>query len=138
MTTRFDTPLEAEAAFYAAFSRKDVDAMMAVWDDAPDVVCVHPMGTLLVGREAIREAWEAIFRHGPNLMFLIEERVRRHEGELAVHVVHEHVRSPSDSTNPPMPATNAYRLTPAGWRMVLHHASPPSRAGDPSSAPTFH
>lgn len=139
MTTRFDTPLEAEAAFYAAFSRKDLDAMMAVWADSPDIVCVHPMGGMLVGREAIRESWEAIFRQGPALTFLIEERVRRHENDVAIHVVHEHVRVPSESTRAPMPATNAYRLTSDGWRMILHHASPPQRAtSDSSSVPTFH
>jgi uncharacterized protein (TIGR02246 family) len=136
--TRYDTPLEAEAAFYAAFSHRDLDAMMDVWDDAPDVVCVHPMGTMLVGREAIREAWQAIFRNGPALTFLIEERVRRHEHDLAIHIVHEHVRVPSETMRPPMSTTNAYRLTADGWRMILHHASPPARASAEPAAPTYH
>jgi uncharacterized protein (TIGR02246 family) len=138
MTARFDTPLEAEAAFYAAFSRQDLDAMMSVWADSPDIVCVHPMGGMLVGRDAIRESWESIFRHGPALTFLIEERVRRHQDDIAIHVVHEHVRAPSENARAPMSATNAYRLTPEGWRMILHHASPPPRAAEQSAVPTFH
>jgi ketosteroid isomerase-like protein len=152
----FATPLEAEAAFYAAFSRRDLDAMMAVWDDAPDIVCVHPMGTLLMGREAVRASWEAIFRHGPGLTFVVQEQARTHGPELAIHVVHEHARASREPSaeksqtsgsagrpgapapRPPLITTNAYRLTDEGWRMILHHASPPGRGGEAPAAPTYH
>jgi uncharacterized protein (TIGR02246 family) len=135
---RYATPLDAEAAFYAAFSRKDLEAMMAVWDEAPDVVCVHPMGDALLGREAIRASWEAIFRHGPDMTFMVEERSRTQQGAFAVHVVHEHIREGRATSRPPIIATNVYRLTPGGWRMVLHHGSPPARSGEPAPRQTMH
>jgi hypothetical protein len=37
-----------------------------------------------------------------------------------------------------MSTTNAYRLTADGWRMILHHASPPARASAEPAAPTYH
>jgi uncharacterized protein (TIGR02246 family) len=137
---RFASPLEAEAAFYAAFSRRDLEAMMAVWDDAADIVCVHPMGAMLVGRDAIRESWEAIFRHGPPLTFVVQEQMRTHGETVAVHVVHEHARAAPEPAPPPLTATNAYRLTANGWRMILHHTSPPPRSGsgEQPAAPTLH
>lgn len=152
----FATPLEAEAAFYAAFSRRDLEAMMAVWDDAPDVVCVHPMGAMLVGRKAVRESWEAIFRNGPTLTFVVQEQARTHGSDLAIHVVHEHARASREPSSgklqttgsadmpeapaprPPLITTNAYRFTDEGWRMILHHTSPPGRASDTPPAPTYH
>jgi ketosteroid isomerase-like protein len=51
--------------------------------------------------------------------------LQRRDGDLAMHVVHEQlaVRG-EDDQQPPVVATNIYRQTPAGWRMILHHASP--------------
>ena len=36
----FPTPQDAETAFYEAFERGDIAAMMAVWAEADDVVCL--------------------------------------------------------------------------------------------------
>ena len=51
------TSLSAEAveeAFYDALRRGDFAAMMAVWADDEDVICVHPSGPRHVGIEAVR------------------------------------------------------------------------------------
>jgi ketosteroid isomerase-like protein len=139
MTSRsFATPLEAEAAFYAAFVKRDLNAMMAVWAEDADIVCVHPLGTLLTGIAAVQAAWEAIFRSGQEIKFVIEERHRSQGPSLALHCVLEHMRI-GGKTQPPMAATNAYRLTDSGWRMVLHHASPaPESDADVKPLQTFH
>jgi hypothetical protein len=47
-------------------------------------------------------------------------------------VVHEHIRLGKDSQHqPPVIATNVYRLTDNGWRMVMHHASPTRATSEP-------
>lgn len=124
---RYHTPQEAEAAFYQAFQRKDIGAMMAVWADRADIVCVHPGGRMLIGADAVRASWEEIFRHGPVLRFTIDERSRTENGELALHIVHEHIHAGGEMAPAPVLATNAYRRTEHGWRMILHHASPAPR-----------
>ncbi len=121
---RFYSPREAETAFYAAFVKRDVEAMMAVWAEDEEVSCVHPMGTAHTGRAAVRKSWQGVFRSSPPMKFLVEERRMLQEGSLAVHVVLEHIRTGHGPPGPPVVATNVYRLTPDGWRMVLHHASP--------------
>ena len=122
--TRFDTPQAAEAAFYDAFISHNVDAMMAVWADDDDIACIHPLGTVQTGRTAIRESWEIIFRNTPQIKIIINERARTRQNAIAVHVVEEHIHIKGQESRPPVLATNTYRLTDAGWRIVLHHASP--------------
>jgi len=122
---RFASAEAAEAAFYDAFEGRDLEAMMAVWDDGDAVVCVHPVGQRLEGKDAIRQGWQAIFGADRPLRLTIGERRCMLAETLAVHVVHEHITTGRDPvTHPPVIATNVYRLTAGGWRMVLHHASP--------------
>lgn len=121
---RFYSPREAEAAFYHALMKRDIDMMMAVWAEDETIGCVHPMGPAHTGRAAVKKSWQSVFRSSPPMKFLIEERSLMQDGSLAVHVVLEHIRVERQPPAPPVVATNVYRLTPDGWRMVLHHASP--------------
>ncbi len=120
----FPSADDAEAAFYEAFERGDIAAMMAVWAETDDIVCIHPNGPRLVGFEAVRDSWVRIFAGGTRL------RVRTVEGRdfkgqtLAVRAVIELVAAPEE--NAPVTqvlATNVYELTENGWRMVVHHAA---------------
>jgi len=135
---RYETPQAAEAAFYAAFIKRDVNAMMDVWAADDNVSCIHPLGPILTGRDAIRESWETIFRNSPEMQIVISGRSRGQDGTFAINIVEEHIRAANEPPGTPMHATNIYRLTDTGWRMVLHHASPsppPSAKGD---TPTLH
>ncbi len=130
----FPTPEDAESAFYEAFERSDLAAMMAVWAEDDDVVCIHPQGPRLVGFEAVRESWSQIFSSGTQLRVRTSDP-RAFDGQsVAVRSVVE-VLSPPGRTEPTQSvfATNVYELTDAGWRMVVHHtASVPEPA--PSAA----
>ena len=123
--TDFDTPEAAEAAFYKALENADAALMQAVWDDGPDLVCVHPMWPELHGHRAIFAAWQRMFAGGPHLTVSTVPVLQRRDGELATHVVHEQLNLRGDASHqPPVVATNVYRQTAAGWRMIVHHASP--------------
>jgi len=137
---RFATAEEAEAAFYLAFEGRDLDAMMEVWDEGDGVICIHPVGARLEGQLAIRQGWQAIFGAERPLHLQIGERRRMIGDALAVHIVHEHISTGRDPvTHPPVIATNVYRRTAQGWRMVLHHASPsPSPARQAPGGPRLH
>ncbi len=65
MTMRFfATPQDAEAAFYDALERADLDAMMAIWAEDEEVLCTHPNGERIAGFAAVRESWRQIFASG--------------------------------------------------------------------------
>jgi len=121
----FATADEAEVAFYDAFERANLSAMMAVWAESDDVVCVHPQGPRLVGFEAVRESWMQIFAGGATLRVRASEQRRFDGSSVAVRAVIERV-TPAGEEAPVslVCATNVYELTTSGWRMVSHHASP--------------
>jgi ketosteroid isomerase-like protein len=60
----FTSPQEAETAFYEALERGDLEAMMSVWSEDEEIVCVHPGGARLTGYALVREAWHHVrWRH---------------------------------------------------------------------------
>jgi ketosteroid isomerase-like protein len=121
----FTSPDDAEAAFYAALSHCDIHAMMAVWAEDEEVVCIHPGSIRLIGLAAIRESWRQLFESGSRIVIRATHLIRWHNMMTAVHTVHQHVHVEGDDRlHPPIIATNVFTRGAQGWRMVMHHASP--------------
>jgi ketosteroid isomerase-like protein len=133
-STLYASPQEAEDAFYRAFESRDVNAMSGVWAEDEEVACIHPLGPRLEGLGPVLDSWRRIFRNGSAMRVRVTQVQSAHEGILAVHLVHENitVRDAEGEREAVVLATNVYRLTRYGWRIVLHHASP---APSLSSAP---
>lgn len=137
----FPTPDDAESAFYDAFERADLAAMMVVWAEGEEVVCVHPSGPRLAGFEAVRDGWMQIFTSGMKLTVRVTESRRVDGPSVAVRSVVESITAPGTEAAPQMVnATNVYVLTEAGWRIAMHHASPPEEgiAADEDDAEQVH
>ena len=84
------TPQDIEAQFYEALQRGDIEALMAVWSDDEDIVCVHPGGPRIVGAAAIRATFDSIFANGP--ISVHPEKLRTvNTGHCAVHNLMERV-----------------------------------------------
>jgi len=136
ITQIFATPQDAEQAFYKAFERADLAAMMSVWAEEDDIVCVHPGGARHTGVVEVRESWRQILAQETGVQFhLVGNRV--FSGRMiSVHSVYEHVTIAGDSrpANPVL-ATNIYLLTDRGWRMLMHHASPLATAAAAKESP---
>ena len=140
--TIFTTPQEAEAAFYEALEKADLEAMMAVWADDEDIVCVHPGGERRSGLAQVRESWRQIFSGAQTLSFRLRHQQSLNGMTLAVHSVYELISVSGEArARNPMIATNIYMRTGNGWRMVVHHASaaPASPEAESNRAPkTLH
>ncbi len=130
--TAFPTPQDAEAAFYDALERADLEAMMEVWSDDDEVSCVHPGGLRISGYERVRENWTQIFASGQRLQVQLSDQVVVSGLMFSVHSLHENilVRSAEGrgEARSIVIATNVYLRSVSGWRMVLHHGSPASSA----------
>ncbi len=120
----FASAEQAEMAFYRAFEANDLDAMMAVWDDADDIVCIHPMGPALNGRSTVIDSWREILSGGVAMRFSLEKVQIYTTDNLSIHLLNEHINVASGNRVAPMAATNIFRLSAQGWHMVSHHASP--------------
>ncbi len=120
----FLTSADAETAFYTAIEDKDINAMIDVWLDSEHVICIHPMGTCLRGRQEVMRSWQHIFGNESSLRFNLRDIDRQISGKLAVHILHERIQPVSDLGRLAIIATtNAYKRTESGWKMILHHAS---------------
>jgi len=133
--TTFPTPQDAEAAFYEALERSDLEAMMEVWAEDEEIVCVHPGGARLAGYEQIRESWAQILNSGQQLKVHLSDQVGLSGMMLAIHSLYENILVQGESRpRAPVAVTNIYIRTGNGWRMILHHGSPapqtPRASGD--------
>ena len=132
----FPTPQDAESAFYEALEAADLEAMMEVWAEDEEIVCVHPGGHRLAGFEQVRGSWAEIFGSGQRLKVHISNQVVLSGMMLAIHSVHENILVQGESrARAPITATNVYLRTGGGWRMILHHGSPgPAEARVPAES----
>ena len=139
----FATADATESAFYDAIGRADLEALMALWADEDEIICVHPGAPRLVGHAAIRASWEAIFARGGIHIKPLQRHVLQ-STMCATHNVVEEIghgrQTDADEHERHVVATNIYLKTPAGWRIMLHHASvaPGPAPVDIASSSTLH
>jgi ketosteroid isomerase-like protein len=126
----------ANQEFYAAIESGDLDRIAAMWDDADDVVCVHPGWPGVRGRSRVLRSWAVIMANTAYIQFFptgVEVAV---VGDVAV-VACEHslLARTTDSEvglgeTARVVATNVFRRRADGWRLWAHHASPVMTATD--------
>ncbi|MGF1644863.1 MAG: YybH family protein [Thiotrichales bacterium] len=120
----FDTPDQAEAAFYAAFSSGDLDQMMAVWVPDDSIICLHPGDSRREGRIAVRNGWEEMLADDQARFAITPSDVlRQTNDDLSVHTLRE-LLWVDERLRGVMLATNIYRRVHHEWRIWLHQAQP--------------
>ncbi|SNS38579.1 conserved hypothetical protein [Noviherbaspirillum humi] len=119
----FQTPAETEAAFYDAIRRADIEAVMSLWADEEDIVCIHPGAPRLVGHGAIRAAFEQIFEQGGVDISPVQVQVVQNVMTSVHNIIEEVHRTSATPQDIHILATNVYMNTHRGWRLVAHHAS---------------
>jgi hypothetical protein len=100
---------------------------------------VHPGGERLTGQDQVRASWAKVLADGSRVRVHISHQVAISGMMIAVHSVQENFsvegergRQGTDLRPAPIVATNVYLRTGAGWRMIVHHASPaPGKAEPP-------
>lgn len=123
-TAIFTSPDDAEEAFYDAISRADLDALMGVWSEDEDIVCIHPTGQRLVGHPSIRESWRSVFDNNQRFRVHLKHSMRWKGVLHAVHSVVEILYLGDDATpHGPMLSTNVYQRGANGWRLLMRHTS---------------
>jgi ketosteroid isomerase-like protein len=132
----FLNPQECEAAFYEALEKADLEAMMGVWADDEEIICVHPGGPRLVGHAAVREAWRLVFQAGTRLTVQVGQVVAMQSMMMTTHCVHEFIALKGEARPvAPVVATNVYVRSGNGWKMLLHHSSPSPKPEPPVTQP---
>ncbi|HVL59080.1 MAG TPA: nuclear transport factor 2 family protein [Burkholderiaceae bacterium] len=135
-----DSALAVEEAFYEALARGDLDAVMALWSDEDDPICVHPGGPRLVGLAAIRESFEQLLQNGQGLAIRTASARSFDSGTLEVRNLIEQivVEGQDGAELVSIVATNVYTKGRNGWQLAMHHATGVADAVEPVDAPPAH
>ncbi len=125
MVTIYKSAADAEDAYYDAIDESDLDKMMSVWDDSPEIACLLPMRPLHQGTEAVRALLTPIFDPEHKIEISIHHLQWSEHHGIAIHLLEEVVTLVAEGeSQPPIYASNIYRLTDNGWRMLMHLNSP--------------
>ena len=117
--------MKANDTFYRALEKHELDTMDRLWLHDGWVRCVHPGRDALVGWPAVRRSFEEIFASTRWLHVTPTEIDVLVFGEIGVIACVENITTESEDEMGMMvaQATNIFRLTDFGWRMMHHHAS---------------
>lgn len=117
------SPDDAEIAFYEALQQGDVEALIAVWSEDEETVCIHPTGVQLVGLGPIRESWRSIF--STTQLRLSSTLVAHWQGMLFAihHLVETFYLGDNETPHGPFLVTHVYSRGAHGWRLITRHAS---------------
>lgn len=126
MSRTFDTPQDAEDAYYDALEEGDLAVLLTVWDDADDISCLLPMHPLAQGRSAVRDVFARLFARGQGIALSVKHLGWIDTGDIAIHHVEESPQSHAPGGQSPMAVygTNIYRRGAEGWRLIVHQNTP--------------
>jgi ketosteroid isomerase-like protein len=123
--------LDANEAFYRAFSGRDLAAMDALWARRTRVACIHPGWKALHGRTEVMASWRAIFENPATQPILCTDVSVSVLGDSALVVCSEALDGADLS------ATNVFTREDGAWKLVHHHAGPIARrAPSPKRPPS--
>jgi len=130
------TPDDIEVAYYDALARADLEALMSLWAEDEEIVCIHPGAQRLVGHAQIRSVWEEILANGG--LHLRPRQLHTSQNMLtAVHSVIEEIHhAEQERPDVHVIVTNVFMKTALGWRMVIHHASVAPGSAPPETLST--
>ncbi|HEX3705471.1 MAG TPA: nuclear transport factor 2 family protein [Mycobacteriales bacterium] len=135
--TDVDDVVAANAELYAAIEAGDADRIAAMWDDADDVVCVHPGWPVVVGRSRVLRSWAVILANTAYIQFFATGSDIAVNGDVALVSCEYGVLARSDEgdtgfgESARVVASNVFRRRDGGWRLWSHHASPILSGGEP-------
>ena len=129
MPADLDFVAAANAAFYAAFEARDLDAMSLVWEHSDRIICTHPGWASLRGWAQVAASFFALFQNSLQLQFILTKERAEVAGDVGWVTVDENILQSSTATT--VSALNLFvRGVDGGWRMVAHHASPVSDSAE--------
>ena len=126
MPQTYNTPQEAEDAFYDALDEGDLKQLLSVWAESGDICCLLPMHPMIQGRQGVEDVFTHLFSQGHGVSLAITHLGWIETDDIAIHQVEETILAQPGDTPPPPPfyGTNIYRKGKTGWRLIVHQNAP--------------
>lgn len=109
--------LQANDAFYAAFSAGDYLAMEQLWSRRAEISCSHPGWPEIEGREPVLDSWYSILVLGERLNVLTSNPTVIRHGTTGLVYCIEHFGDVL------LVGANTFVVEDGSWRMVSHQAA---------------
>ena len=121
-----DNAESANANFYEAFNKRDIEVMKKVWASNVNATCIHPGWPPLKGFESILKSWEGIFENSGNMEVQVSDVQVLVSVDLAWVSCIEKLYTIAESgvLASQVFSTNLFCREDEVWKMVVHHASP--------------
>ena len=113
--------LDANAAFYAAFEARDLDAISEVWLHEDHIACTHPGWATLHGWPAVAASWFALFQGDGAMQFILTNVHAHVAGDAGWVTCDENLLAGPQAQT--VAATNVFVRRGGAWRLVVHHGS---------------
>jgi len=114
---------EANASYYDAFERQDIDLMAQVWEHGERATCTHPGWPTLHGTDIILDSYAAIFGGPQSLQVILTNEHVMVEGNFAYVSVDENLVDQGGHAAATA-ALNVFVWDGERWNIVVHHGSP--------------
>jgi ketosteroid isomerase-like protein len=126
MTQTYNTPQEAEDAFYDALDEGNLRQMLSVWAESDDICCLLPMYPMIQSRQGVVDVFTHLLSQGHGVSLAIAHMGWIETDDIAIHQVEETIMALPSDTPPPPPfyGTNIYRKDKTGWRLIVHQNAP--------------
>ncbi|MGL4767181.1 MAG: YybH family protein [Formosimonas sp.] len=119
---------EVEAAFYAALSNGDLEALMKLWSPDEDIICILPNLPYTQGHIAVRELWDNMLNIGQIKAHVLA--THNFDNMLtAVHTLLVHIQltpqgAPEGTAQTfNLHTTQVYLKSELGWKLSVYHAT---------------
>lgn len=130
----------ANAAFYAAFEARDLDAMSDCWERSERAAVVHPGWPPQHGWARVLTTWDMIFANPQSMHCIVTDERIDVIGHVAVVTCEEQLLQEfgaadhdADLASARVAATNVFVRDGDTWKMILHHGSPVYPHDEPES-----
>jgi ketosteroid isomerase-like protein len=126
MDDDLDSLRHVNERFYKALEELDLATMDRLWLHEGWVRCVHPGWDAVVGWEAVRQSWARIFANTSWMRVTATDVELVRFGDIGLVACAENITTQAEEAVGVAVAlaTNLYRRTANGWRLIHHHASP--------------
>lgn len=126
MAMTYNSPQEAEDAFYDALEEGDLQQLLSVWAQSDDICCLLPMHPMIRSRQGITDLFTRLLSRDHRISLAVSHLGWIQAEDIAIHQVEETIQNPPPGTppTPPFYGTNVYRRDGTGWRLIIHQNAP--------------
>ncbi|MGB5339215.1 MAG: nuclear transport factor 2 family protein [Gammaproteobacteria bacterium] len=125
MTRNYNTPQDAEDAYYDALEEADLERLLSIWADTDDICCMLPMYPMVQGHAEVKDVFTHLLERG-GVALAVNHLSWIETDDIAIHQVQETIQDTPAGTPQALPfyGTNIYRKDSSGWRLIVHQNAP--------------